>query len=126
MTEIREVKEIITYDWVTNGGVDVATKHTTPSLESALKARGLSGGRGLDINITPELLDNMARHDLERQAAASAAGLECDILMPVTRIRDASGWREVPTFDLSVGDNAFKKMVIENTTKLIALLVDKN
>ena len=107
--EIREVKEMVTKDWVTEGGIDVACKYKTPSLESALKRYGYNAGRG-DINITPELLSKMEQRDRKKEQLAKEAGLESNILVPVTRLRNASGhWQEVPTLELRSNVSTFRE-----------------
>lgn len=98
----REVTEIITYDWVTAGGIPYAAKHQTPSMESLVKY--CNGA--LTINIDNNMMD-----DLEMlEKARGLAAMENSNIIPVTRIRDANNsWREVPTLDLGVSSHASRK-----------------
>lgn len=92
----RNVTEVVTHDWVTAGGIPDAAKYRTPSLESMFK----SHQGGMDIVITPQLLNEMEKLEKLRGLVA----MEESNIIPVTRIRDVSGWREVPTLDLGFNE----------------------
>lgn len=96
--EYRECKEIITYDWVTLGGVGVATKYETPSLESGFGRswENIIDGNKVDIPLTPEMINFIERQDMQRKSV----GLESGNMIDATMIRDITGWRAVPTIDL--------------------------
>lgn len=83
-----EAKDLITYDWVMHGGIPLATKYTTPSLESESKIQLLSES----VNITPEIITDLS----QIEESMALAGNESDMLFNTTMIKDLAGWREVP------------------------------
>ena len=86
-------KDIITYDWIAHGGIHLATKYNTPSLEGEIKEPTIyTGDQAL---ITPELLSQMEHYE----KADTIVGAENSVLFNTMMIRDVAGWREVP--DLS-------------------------
>lgn len=68
----RKVKEVITFDWVTEPGIDLATKFNAPGLEHFV------GMGGRDIEIPKTVLETLRDRELEKQRAG--VGFESDNL----------------------------------------------
>lgn len=85
-----EAKDIITYDWVPTGGIDLATKYSTPSLESEASPMLWEES----AIITNDIIQEMMRTEEEQRL--SGAAVESEIVIDTTMIKGLAGWREVP------------------------------
>ncbi len=77
----RMVKEVVTFDWVTEPGIDMATKYDSPGLEHF----AMMAGRDLDIPRT--VLENLREKELLKQAAG--IGFESDNLTSLNHLIDS-------------------------------------
>lgn len=74
----KELYHAITWDQVIEGGIDVANKYDTPSMESAK----------IDLTITPEMLDNIEK---SKSGVVDMESLKDQISM----VRTNLGWQKV-------------------------------
>lgn len=89
---INNVSEIITWDWVSEPGMNIASKYHSAGLLS-------HGSNELGFDITPEMLDS-----IDMQRMTTQAGMLSDTSISTTMIRDAAGWSKVAvTAPLSMG-----------------------
>lgn len=68
----RKVKEVVTFDWVTEPGIDLATKYNAPGLEHFAEMAGR------DIEIPKSVLETLRDRELEKQRMG--IGFESDSL----------------------------------------------
>lgn len=80
---VNDVRELVTWDWVSEPGMDIASKYRSAGLLSA-------GNHDLAFDITPEMLNNI---DLQR--SASRAGMLSESSVTTSMIRSAIGWEKV-------------------------------
>lgn len=89
---IYETKEINTWDWVTNPGMNKVGKYNTAGLESEKR---IAYSDTLDV-----LVNDGVFHELQKladQRQAMSQGLESeDHVMLTSMVKDIAGWREVP------------------------------
>lgn len=92
-----EAKDIITWDWVPTGGIDLATKYNTPSLESESKIYMESDSAIITTDVVREL---------ERlEASSQLVGNESTQMFNSTMVKGLAGWREVPDLSSLVSRN---------------------
>lgn len=93
-----ETNDIVTYDWVPHGGIPIATKYSTPSLESEHKIQLLTDG----AIITPETINHLA--ELEASEVLHT-GIESGTMFDTVMVRGLAGWKEVPDLGALVSRN---------------------
>lgn len=94
-----EAKDIITYDWVPHGGISLATKYNTPSLESEGSPLIMESSAA----ITTDILNGLTA--MEESKEYAMAGVESDTVFNTTMIKGLAGWREVPDLSSMVSRN---------------------
>lgn len=93
-----EAKDIITYDWVPHGGIPLATKYNTPSLESEDKILLLDDS----ANITRNIIDKMMTQESRE---LDLVGVESKPMFDTAMVRGLAGWKEVPLLNNIVSRN---------------------